>query len=198
MPKPFVKLQEAKDAISFPDFHSDDLLEIALTDPCTVNEMGLSPQEQAQRKGEYRRLAYLGDTIIDAVLADYLYRHRPELSHEDFDDYRQELVDRLALGDFAIDLGLHRFSSSWNRVNRKSPSEEPGVWGEMFEAVVGVLFLDANRDFDKVAQWLCDRFLSDAIEIYEDDSTLVTGSDLAEMYGLPPSFGIYYSTSDGD
>lgn len=193
MPKPFVKLQEAKDAIAFPDFHSDDLLEIALTDPCTVNEMGLAPQKQAQRKGEYRRLAFLGDIIIDAVLADYLYRHRPELSHEDFDDYRQELVDRLALADLAIGLGLHLFSSSWNRKNRKPPEEEKGVWGEMFEAVVGVLFVDANRDFDKVAQWLCDRFLRDAIAAYEEDPTLITADDYAAMLDLPRSSGISFS-----
>lgn len=38
----------------------------------------------------------------------------------------------------------------------------------MFEAVVGVLFLDADRNFDKVAQWLCDRFLRDAVEAYEE------------------------------
>jgi hypothetical protein len=68
----------------------------------------------------------------------------------------------------------------------------------MFEAVVGVLFLDADRNFDKVARWLCDRFLRDAIEDYEEDPTLVTGDDYADMLGLPDSFGILFSTSDGD
>jgi dsRNA-specific ribonuclease len=69
MPAITIKLKEAKGAIAFPGFHSDDLLEIALTDPCTLNEMTLSKAEQAQRKVEYRRLAFLGDMIADAVLA---------------------------------------------------------------------------------------------------------------------------------
>lgn len=167
--------------------------------------MDLSPAEQAQQKSEYRRLAFLGDMIVDAVLADYLYREKPDLSHKDFDNYRQNLLNRPFLGNFAIDLGLHDFSSSWNRKNRKPPEEEPGTWGEMFEAVVGVLFLDTNRNFDKVAQWLCDRFLRGAIAAYEGDKdydfdndedgdpTLVTSEDYAEMMGLSWSDGISFT-----
>ena len=198
MPKPFVKLQEAKDAINCPDFHSDDLLEIALIDPCTLNETDLPKTEQDRIKRKYRTLAFLGDALIDAILADYLYNTGREFEKKELDNYRQKIADRPSLTNFALKLNLPKFSSSFDRKGRKPPEEEPGTWGEMFEAVVGVLFLDANRDFDKVAQWLCDHFIIDAIEDYEDDPTLVTGSDLAEMYGLPPSFGIYYSTSDGD
>ena len=102
--------------------------------------------------------------LIDAMLTDFLYSTRRELTHEDFDDYRQDLVDRPSLANFAIALGLPEVSSSWNRKNRKPPEDEPGVWGEMFEAVVGVLFLDADRDFDQVSKWLCDRFLEEAVD----------------------------------
>jgi hypothetical protein len=61
----------------------------------------------------------------------------------------------------------------------------------MFEAVVGVLFLDADRNFDKVARWLCDRFLQDAIAAYEegeDEDTTVTAADYAEMMDVPGSW----------
>ncbi|HEY9817626.1 MAG TPA: ribonuclease III domain-containing protein [Candidatus Obscuribacterales bacterium] len=155
-------------AIAFPDFHSDDLLEIALTDPCTLNEMDFSKLEQEQREREYRRLAYLGDALIDSVLADFLYSTGHDLTKADFDDWRQALVNKHGLTHFAIKLGLPDYSSSWNRKNRKLPKNEPRIWGEMFEAVVGVLFLDADRNFDNVAQWLCDRFLRDAIAAYEN------------------------------
>lgn len=193
-----IKLEAAKGAIAFPDFHSDDLLELALTDPCTLNETALPKSEQEQIKCKYRALAFVGDALIDTILADYLYSTGREFEQKELDDYRQAIADRPSLTNFAIELGLPDFSSSWNRKNRKPFEEEPGVWGEMFEALIGVLFLDAGRDFDKVSRWLCDRFLRDAIEDYEDDPTLVTGSDLAEMYGLPPSFDILFSTSDGD
>lgn len=200
-----IKLEEAKRVIAFPDLHSNDLLAVALTDPCTLNESGLPPAQQSERKGEYRRLAFLGDTLIDSILADFLYQTRQELTHEDFDNYRQYLVDRLSLTDFAIELGLPEFSSSRSRQNRRPPEEEPGVWGEMFEAVVGVLFLDADRNFDKVAQWLCDRFLRDAVTAYENEdeneyalsdddyeSITITSEDYAEMMGLSRSDGVSF------
>jgi len=203
MPTIPTKLKEAKQAIAFPNFHSDDLLEIALTDPCTLNEMALPRAEQDRIKRKYRTLAFMGDALIDAILADYLYSTGRELEREELDDYRQAIADRPSLTDFAIELGLPDFSSSWNRKNRKPPEEEPGTWGEMFEAVVGVLFLDADRNFDKVAQWLCDRFLRDAIAIYEDDDddyeldgdddpALVTSADYAEMMGLSRSDGVSF------
>ncbi|MBE9111299.1 hypothetical protein IQ273_17985 [Nodosilinea sp. LEGE 07298] len=203
MPSRNIKCEEAKRAIAFPGFHSDDLLEIALTDPCTLNEMNLPRAEQDRIKRKYRTLAFMGDALIDTILADYLYGTGREFEREELDDYRKAIADRLSLTDFAIELGLPDFSSSWNRKNRKPPEEEFGTWGEMFEAVVGVLFLDADRDFDKVAQWLCDRFLRAAVEAYEDDEdyeldddedpTLVTSEDYAEMMGLSESDGVSFT-----
>ena len=190
-----IKLEAAKRAIAFPGFHSDDLLEIALTDPCTLNEMALPRAEQDRIKRKYRTLAFMGDALIDAILADYLYSTGREFERVELDNYRQAIADRPSLTAFAIALGLPGVSSSWDRKNRKPPEDEPGTWGEMFEAVVGVLFLDADRDFDKVAQWLCDRFLRDAVAAYEEDedSTLVSSADAAEMMGLPRSNGISFT-----
>jgi dsRNA-specific ribonuclease len=206
MSHPSIKLEEAKRAIAFPGFHSDSLLEIALTDPCTLNEMTLPRAEQDRIKRKYRTLAFMGDALIDAILADYLYSTGREFEREELDKYRQVIADRPSLANFAIKLGLPDFSSSWNRKNRKPPEAEPGTWGEMFEAVVGVLFLDADRNFDQVAQWLCDRFLRDAVAAHEckdddaddeldddDDSTLVTSEDYAEMLGLSQSDGISFT-----
>ncbi|MGG6242825.1 ribonuclease III domain-containing protein [Nodosilinea sp. AN01ver1] len=201
-----IKLEAAKRAIAFPGFHSDDLLEIALTDPCTLNEMALSRAEQDRIKRKYRTLAFMGDALIDTILADYLYGTGREFEREELDDYRQAIADRPSLTDFAIELGLPDVSSSWNRKNRKPPEAEPGTWGEMFEAVVGVLFLDADRNFDKVAQWLCARFIRNAVAVYEDeddndydlddddyDSTIITSEDYAEMMGLSRSDGVSFT-----
>ncbi len=197
-----IKLDQAKQMIAFPDFHSDDLLKIALTDPCTLNESGLARAEQDRIKRKYRHLAFLGDALIDTILADYLYGIKRKLEKEELDNYRQAIADRPSLTDFAIKLGLPEYSSSHGRKNRKQPEEEHGVWGEMFEAVVGVLFLDADRNFDNVAQWLCHRFIRDAVEAYEDDGdegddgdadpSLVTADDYAEMLGLSRSAGVSF------
>ena len=192
-----IKLEEAKTAIALPNFHRDDLLELALTDPRSYNESDLLKPEQDKCKREYRRLAFLGDTLIDSVLADHLYSTGRDLTQEDFDDWRKAVADRESLTDFAIELGLPDFSSSRDQKNRKPPEQEEGTWGEMFEALVAVIFLDGDRNFQRLSDWLCDRFLRDEIAAYEDDDTefddeddptLVTAADYAEMMGIPGSW----------
>ena len=162
-----IKLAEAKAEIAIDNFHRDDLLTIILIDPCTLNESELPMNRQEHIKTERKRLAYLGDALIDAVLANYLFRLERNLTTQEFDNYRQAVAGRPSLTLFAINLGLPDFSSSWNRKNRQLPIEEHGIWGEMFEALVGAIFLDARRNFDTIDQWLCDWFLVEAVNEYE-------------------------------
>ena len=105
-------------------------------------------------------------------MANYLFKTHPNLTNEDLDDWRQDITNRESLNTFAIELGLPNFCSSWNRKDRKPPEQEPGVYGEMFEALVAVVYLDGDRDFEKVSSWLCDRFIQKAVESYEEDSKL--------------------------
>ena len=159
-----IKLVEAKHALAIPNFNRDDLLRLALTDLSTLQLPLVSEPERQDIVLQYRRLALLGDRLLDAVLADYLFNAYPTLTNEDLDDWRQSITCRESLTKFAIQLGLPNFCSSWNKPNRKQPAQEPGIYGEMFEALVAVAYLDANRDFKKVYRWLCDQFIRQAVE----------------------------------
>lgn len=186
-----IKLNEAKQAIAIPDFKCDDLLRLVLTDLSTLQLPVVSETERQDIVLQHRRLAFLGDRLLDAVLADYLFATHSELTNEDLDDWRQEITYRESLTAFAIELGLPNFCSSSNRQNRKPPEEEPGVYGEMFEALVAVIYLDGNRNFERVYAWLCDRFIQETIRSYEEDTDsdencegIVTTRDYLDMIGL--------------
>ncbi len=97
------------------------------------------------------------------IAIDYLFEVNSELTKEDIDDWRQKVASRESLTEFAIELGLPDFSSSWGNKNRKPLEEEPGLWGEMFEAVIGAIFLELDRDFGELSQWLCVRFIRPSI-----------------------------------
>jgi ribonuclease III len=154
-----IKLAEAKQAINFSGFSSDALLRIALVEPADLNHPEITLDEREKFKIAYRRLAFLGDALFDAVLADYLFSVNETLTKQDLDGYRQDVASLESMTEFAIDLGLPRFASSWNNPYHKRPKEEPRIWGEMFEAVVGVVFIDSGRDFSKFSEWIIDRFL---------------------------------------
>ncbi len=191
-----VKLQDAKKAIGIPDFKRDDLLEIALTKPSDLDRQYPSNHnnERDRRSKIYRRLAFLGDALLDSVLADYLFNiHKnyvgmDSLTKEEFDYCRQEILSKHSLTEFAIDLGLPKFSSSWCRKNGKSPQQEPRVWAEMFEALVGVIFIDQDKDFLQLSSWLVDNFLFILVGRYIQDPDLtgtITNEEFADMIGLP-------------
>lgn len=196
-----VKLQEAKQAIDIPSFKSDNLLTIALTDPADLNHPEISKSEREHLECFYRRLAFLGDALFDCVLAEYLFKVGPELTKEDLDDRRQFLASKESLAEFAIDLGLPSFSSSWNKKNQRKPLEEPRRWAEMFEAIVGVIFLDCERDFLILSNWLRHRFICNALRDYFsdlDNDTTVTTADYLDMIGLEGSLGSVWAPGDDD
>jgi dsRNA-specific ribonuclease len=198
-----IKLAEAKQAIALPDFQRDDLLRFALTDLSTLQLPAVSEPERQVIVLQYRRLAFLGDRLLDAVLADYLFKTQPELTNEDLDDWRQDITCRESLTEFAIDLGLPDFCSSWNKPKRKPPEEEPGIYGEMFEALAAVIYLDGDRNFERLHQWLCDRFIREAVDFDEEDAdldedTTVTTRDYLDMMGLEDFLDYGWAPGDDD
>jgi dsRNA-specific ribonuclease len=196
-----IKLQEAKQAIAISDFKRDDLLMIALTDPSDLNDPKISKAERAHLESIYRRLAFFGDALFDSVLADYLFNINQELTKKDLDDWRQDIASKESFTEFAIELGLPKYCSSWNKPNRKPPEEEPRRWAEMFEAVVGVIFIDRGRDFLKLSAWLGNRFIRNAIgaDVGDPDyDTTVTTADYLDMIGLEDSWGSVWAPGDDD
>ena len=159
-----VNLSAAKQAISLPKFQQDALLTLSLLDTASLNETRLSLAAQVTLKAEYRRLAYLGDSLTDAALADYLFSDYPSLTHEQMDSLRQRISDRKSLCQFAVQLGWPDYCTSRNRKNRKLPTEEAGTYGEMFEALVAAIYLEFDRDFLKVYDWLVRNFLQSRVE----------------------------------
>lgn len=158
-----IKLDAAKKAIAIAGFKSDALLRIALVDRVTLQAPKILEQEALLINRQHKQLAFLGDRLLDAVLADYLLATHPELTNKKLDAWRQKITKRKALAAFAIKLGLPDFCSSASRPTRKPPEEEPAVYGEMFEALVAVIYLDGDRNFQSIANWLRDRFIQEAV-----------------------------------
>ena len=60
-----------------------------------------------------------------------------------------------------------------------------------FEAVVAVIFIDRNRDFQVLSTWLCDRFIRNAVGARvgdpDYDDCTITEAEYLEMIGLDSS-----------
>ncbi len=158
-----IDIEAVKKAIGITDFYQTKLLEIALTHPSRIYEnTGLTHEHKALKEREYRRLAILGDAMLGAVVIDYLHQQYPALNQGTLSDLKSDLVSQKRLAEFARDLNLRQLCLLGQGVERKDYSEER-LFTEMFEALLGVIYLECERDFSRFRKWLVKRFIEKTV-----------------------------------
>ena len=89
------------------------------------------------------RLEYLGDAILSAVVADYLFRRYPYKNEGFLTEMRSKIVSRNSLNKLSRRLGLQQLILSSSRHSSQSKSAA----GDAFEAFVGALYIDKGYRF---------------------------------------------------
>jgi ribonuclease-3 len=117
-------------------FHDSLLLRTALTHRSFLNEHPDFTWEDNER------LEYLGDAVLDFMLAEYLFLHFPAASEGDLTALRAALVRREALARFAQALGLGDALLMGHGESETGGRERPATLCAAFEALVGAVYLD--------------------------------------------------------
>tara|TARA_B100000767_G_scaffold105885_1_gene101654 strand:+ start:8908 stop:9618 length:711 start_codon:yes stop_codon:yes gene_type:complete len=84
------------------------------------------------------RLEFLGDAILDAIIADYLYTEFPDLSEGELTKEKAKVVNRRTLNRLAGKIGLDKYLEYSINFN----TEDTSLLGNALEALIGALFLD--------------------------------------------------------
>ncbi len=84
------------------------------------------------------RLEFLGDAILDAIVADILFRHYPDNDEGSLTKMRSKMVKRKHLNLLAYRLGVHKMIVS--HTNPANISKH--LYGNTFEALLGAIYLD--------------------------------------------------------
>lgn len=96
----------------------------------------------------YERLEFLGDAMLSAVIASYLFREAPRGDEGYLTKMRSKIVSREHLNELGRDLSL--LSMVRTRIPKNSFGEN--IHGNIFEALVGAIFLDRGYKY-------CERFI---------------------------------------
>jgi ribonuclease III len=89
------------------------------------------------------RLEFLGDAILDAVIADYLFKKFPRKKEGFLTQMRSKIVKRSNLDLISRNLGIDYFVvSNTNRNNHKKH-----IFGDALEALIGAIYLDKGYSF---------------------------------------------------
>lgn len=93
------------------------------------------------KKGRWvnnERLEFLGDAILDAIVADILYKKFEHKKEGFLTSTRSRIVQRETLNKLAIELGLDKLIISSTR----NLAHNTNIYGDALEAVIGAIYLD--------------------------------------------------------
>jgi ribonuclease III len=157
-------------------FADAKLLELALT------------HASVDRKANNERLEFLGDAVLDLLVAEELFVGNTDLSEGEMTERKSALVSRRTLAAAATELGLPHQARLGRGLDAGSLSRS--VLANLYEGVVGAIYIDAGLEAARkfVLATLGER-LDDQLE---GTTTIVPKQRLQELcqreWGEPPTY----------
>jgi ribonuclease-3 len=122
------------------------------------------------------RLEYLGDAILSAIIADFLFKRYPYKEEGFLTEMRSKMVNRNQLNDIAIKMGMKKISF-FNKFDSSLKMSQ--IFGNTLEAVVGAIYLD--KGYDKTNQWVMERIIQPYL--FMDDLENLEINHKNKLYG---------------
>lgn len=120
-------------------FRDPALLELAVTHRSHAYERG-----SGEHGEHYERLEFLGDAVLAAAAAEWLYRRYPDLPEGDLSQLKGWLVSRPVLARHARRLGLGELLRLGVGEERSGGRDKDSLLADALEAVLGAVFLDGG------------------------------------------------------
>lgn len=95
------------------------------------------------------RLEFLGDAILSAVVADYLFKKYPYKGEGFLTEMRSKMVNRATLNDIAVRMGLKKITLYNKGDNSLKVSQ---IFGNTLDALLGAIYLDLG--YKKTQRWI--------------------------------------------
>jgi ribonuclease-3 len=95
------------------------------------------------------RLEFLGDAILGAIVANYLFMRYPYKDEGFLTEMRSKMVNRNQLNDIAIKIGLKKITF-FNRFDNSLKISQ--IFGNTLEALAGAVYLD--KGYNETVKWV--------------------------------------------
>jgi ribonuclease-3 len=114
------------------------LYKLALTHSSSVDpEEKRNNRKQAVARGCNERLEFLGDSILDSIIAEYLFKIYPLKDEGFLTEMRSKIVNRKSLNAICKKLNIDGLIR-----HKQSGSINESMYGDALEAFIGAVFLD--------------------------------------------------------
>lgn len=99
-------------------------------------------------KNNNERLEYLGDAVLDLIIAEFLFKKFPFQGEGFLTEMRSKSVSRKMLADIAFKMGLQEHIV-FDKSIAKNHAAVRGIAGNALEALIGAIYIDKGYKFTK-------------------------------------------------
>jgi ribonuclease III len=134
------------------------------------------------------RLEFLGDAVINVVIAEVLYRQFPQCCEGVLSRLRSNLVKGETMAELALELGVNEFIHLSAGERKSGGRQRRSILENTLEALVGAIYLDADMMtvHHVVSQWYQDRLSEVSLdESYKDAKSRLQEVVQARQSPLP-------------
>lgn len=133
--------EELENIINY-KFKNKKLLEEALTHPSTSFD-------KKKKRFNYERLEFLGDSILSAIIIEYLFKKHVNEAEGELSKRKSFLVSKHTLYNIAKNLNLGKFMILSNGEEQCGGRENINNLENIMESIIGAIFIDSNFDTTK-------------------------------------------------
>lgn len=128
------------------------LLNYKFNDPSLL-KVALTHRSKGSEHNE--RLEFLGDAVVNFMIADILYQQFPKATEGELSRWRSTLVNRHALAELAKEFELGRYLFLGPGELKSGGSERQSILSCAMEAIIGAIYLDGGFKAvrEKILEW---------------------------------------------
>ncbi len=142
-------------------FQRPDLLQLALT------------HRSVSGKTNNERLEFLGDSIVNLVVAELLFERFNQAKEGQLSRLRAELVSGESLAQLARDIGVGEYLQLGIGELKSGGFRRSSILADAMEAIIGAIYLDAGMEASQrcIKLWFEPRLANLTLEIPKDAKT---------------------------
>lgn len=133
-----------------------------------------SVKENSNENNE--RLEFLGDAVLSAVVADFLFKKYPYKGEGFLTEMRSKMVNRATLNEVAVKMGLKKITLYNKQDNSLKISQ---IFGNTLEALIGAVYIDLG--YTKTKKWIMKTIIIP--HMYMDDLEQLEINHKNKLYG---------------
>ncbi len=113
-------------------------------------------------KNSNERLEYLGDAVLNSVVAEYLFKKYPYKDEVFLTELRSKIVSRVSLNDLALKIGLSKLVE-YDKKSMQNINLRNSIFGNALEAFIGAIFLD--KGYKKSRYFIIEKLIRYHIDV---------------------------------